>query len=157
MILRCLAVSFFYRALSERHLLGNGDGLAIAHSCDVTNQASFLIGHANFHRGNLRMVSHIHSLSAKHIAFLGARHKHDAVADAEGQLSAAIHQGCYRQVGQGKQCPTLTNVSTISATACCSSTSVILQPALAANLSVRFNSSCIFIAAMRVGFIKTLK
>ena len=113
MILRCLAVSFFYRALSERHLLGNGDGLAIPHSCDVANQSSFLIGHANFHRGNLRMVSHIHSLSAKHIAFLGTRHKHDAVADAEGQLSATIHQGCYRQVGQGKQCPTLTNVSTI--------------------------------------------
>ena len=90
-----------------------GGGLAVAQACDVADETAFLVGHTDFDGGNLVMVGDADGLSTKLVALLGTRHIHDAVADADGELALGVHQGCYRQVGQGKQGPALTNVCTI--------------------------------------------
>jgi hypothetical protein len=59
------------------------------------------------------VVGHMDSLSAKRVAFTDTGYIRDAVVYAESQLTAIVHQGCYCQVSQCKQCATLTHISTI--------------------------------------------
>ena len=79
----------------------------------MADKTAFLIGHPYFNGGDLMMVSYTNGLCTKQVTFLGTRHIHDTVADAECELSLAVHQGRYRQVGQRKQGPSLTDISTI--------------------------------------------
>ena len=59
------------------------------------------------------MVADMDGLSFQDITFTGTGDKHDIVLDTKGQLPLIIHEGCNGQVGQGKKCPTLTDVSAI--------------------------------------------
>ena len=81
-----------------RLLLGKGSGLAIAHACDVTDEATFLVGDAYFNGGNLMVIAYADSFSLEQVPLFGTRHKHDAVADTKGQLSLIVHQRSDGQV-----------------------------------------------------------
>ena len=94
-------------------LFCDGLGFAVAHAGDVADEAAELVGDANLDRGNLGVVGDVDGLGTKGVALVGTRHKHDAVADAEGELSAVVHQRCYGQVGKGEQCAALAHMSTI--------------------------------------------
>lgn len=59
------------------------------------------------------MIDHADSFSPKQITFLGTRHIHNAIADAECEMSPMVHQSSYCQVSQRKQGPSLTNMSAI--------------------------------------------
>ena len=59
------------------------------------------------------MVGHIDCFCPKQITFLGARHKHNAVTDAECELFTIVHQCRYGQVCQCKQGSSLTNMPAI--------------------------------------------
>ena len=59
------------------------------------------------------MIAYADSFSPEQVALFGTRHKHDAAADAKGQLSLTVHQRSYGKVCQRKQGTSLTDVSTI--------------------------------------------
>ena len=98
--------------------LGNGDRLAIAHARDVADEMAFLIGHPDLNGGNLVVVADADGLCPKQVAFPSARYEHDAVADAEGELLADVHQGCDGEVCQREQRATLAYVPAIEVVVC---------------------------------------
>jgi hypothetical protein len=50
------------------------------------------------------------------VALFGTGYEHDVVTDANGELAAGIHQGCYGEVGQREQGAALTDVSPVEVT-----------------------------------------
>ena len=45
------------------------------------------------------VVGHMNGFSTKCITFMGTCHIHDTIGDAKGQLSLAIHECSYGEVG----------------------------------------------------------
>ena len=72
-----------------------------------------LVGDAHIDIGNLVVVEHLGGLSGKRVAYLGAMEEHDVVLDAEGEAAATVHDSGDGDVGQGEECTTLTNTSSI--------------------------------------------
>ena len=59
------------------------------------------------------MVGYMIGLSAKYVAFFGTGHIDDAVADAERELAAMVHQSGNGEVGQRKQGSSLTDMTPV--------------------------------------------
>lgn len=59
------------------------------------------------------VVANGDSLSSKLISLAGRGNKHDAVMDAESELTIKIHQRCNSQIGQRKECSALTNIAPV--------------------------------------------
>ena len=59
------------------------------------------------------MVADADGFSPEQVAFLGTGYKHDAVADAEGELFTIVHQGGDCQICQGEQCTSLTDIPAV--------------------------------------------
>ena len=59
------------------------------------------------------VIGNVNGFSTKYITLMGTGHKHDAIGNTKGQLSLAVHECSYRQVGQREQCPTLTHMAAI--------------------------------------------
>ena len=64
------------------------------------------------------VVGYMNGFGTEVIAFVGAGYIHDAVADAEGELAAVVHQGCDGEVGKGEQGSSLTYVASIEMIGC---------------------------------------
>ena len=65
----------------------------------MTDETAFLIGDAHFDGGNLMMVANADGFCTKQIVLFGTRDKHNAVADANGELTSCVHQGCDGEIG----------------------------------------------------------
>ena len=59
------------------------------------------------------MVADADGFSPKQVAFLGAGYKHNAVADAEGELFTLVHQGGDCQISQGEEGASLTDIPSV--------------------------------------------
>ena len=59
------------------------------------------------------MVADADGFSPEQVAFLGTGYKHDAVADAEGELFAIVHQGGDCQISQGEEGASLTDIPSV--------------------------------------------
>ncbi len=79
----------------------------------MADEAAFLIGDPDFDGWNLVMVADADGFCTKQVAFLGAGYKHDAVADAEGELFTIVHQGGDCQICQGEEGASLTDIPPI--------------------------------------------
>ena len=86
---------------------------AVAEAGDVADELARLVGDTYLDGGDLVVVAYLDSLSAQEVALLGARYEHDAVADAEGELAAVVHEGGNGQIGQGEQGATLTYITPV--------------------------------------------
>ena len=65
----------------------------------MTDEATFLIGDTYFDGRNLMMITDADGFCMKMVALFRTRHKHDAVADADGELTSCVHQGSDGEVG----------------------------------------------------------
>ena len=79
----------------------------------MTDEATLLVGDTYLNRGNLMMIADTNGFSPEQVALFGTRYKHDAAADANGQLSLTVHQRSYGKVCQRKQCTSLTDIASI--------------------------------------------
>ena len=84
----------------------------------MTDEAIVLIGDTNLDGRDFRMIGHLDGFGAKDIALLGTRHIHDAVADAESELTVVIHQGGNGKVGKGEQGAALTHMTAVEMFSC---------------------------------------
>ena len=84
----------------------------------MADELARLVGDTYLDGGDLVVVAYLDGLGAQEVALLGARYEHDAVADAEGELTVIVHQGSDREVGKRKQSPSLTYVTSIEVFCC---------------------------------------
>ena len=90
-----------------------GLGFAVAETSDVADELARLVGDAHFDRRELGMVEHLRGFGAQVVALLGARYEHHAVADAEGELAAVVHEGGNGEIGQCEQGTALAYVASV--------------------------------------------
>ena len=87
--------------------------LAVAHAGDVADEAAVLIGDAHLDGGDLVVVGDADGLGGEGVAQTGAGDEHQTAGDAEGELSAVVHEGGDGEVGQREEGTALTDVAAV--------------------------------------------
>lgn len=72
-----------------------------------------MVGDPHLGIGYAMMVAHLDSLGSEDVTFFGRLEERDAVVDAEGELSMAVHDSRHRQVGQGEEGSTLAHIASV--------------------------------------------
>ena len=93
--------------------LKDGDVLAVAHTGDVADEATVLIGDAHLDGRDLVVVGDADGLGGEGVAQTGAGDEHQAAGDAEGELSAVVHERGDGKVGQREEGSALTDVAAV--------------------------------------------
>ena len=62
------------------------------------------------------VIGDVNGFGTEGVALMGAGHVDDAVGDAEGELSLAVHQGGDGEVGQCEKCPALADIASVQVT-----------------------------------------
>ena len=102
----CL-LSYWFCSLDQR------DVLAVPHAGDVADETAVLIGDTHLDGGNLVVVGNADSLGGEGVAQTGAGDEHQTAGDAEGKLTAVVHECSDGEVGQREEGSALTHVATV--------------------------------------------